>query len=209
MIRIVRLTMLAALAYSAHAQNTPAPVVPPVPAPVWVTISPESATVSVTLPAGATYRFGDAVNNLWSAPITVQVATTFSPVFFPSGVFPFSDPDPNTAKELDVLETADAQGVTITDLSTSPVAVTTQIVPALAAPPPAHTVTFTNFQNTAVGQTALLFAFANLPDQSGAGASVWEGTQMDIAIDGVTWTCSYGQNYTDQVYTLNCNPPTP
>jgi hypothetical protein len=63
MIRIVRLAILAALAtalvYSAHAQNTPAPVVPPVAAPVWITIAPESATTSVTIPAGATYRFGD------------------------------------------------------------------------------------------------------------------------------------------------------
>ena len=34
--------------------------------PVWTVITPESATTSVTLPAGATYRFGDPVNNKWA-----------------------------------------------------------------------------------------------------------------------------------------------
>ena len=43
-----------------HAQ-TPAPA-----APVWATVTPESSNVSVTLPAGATYRLGDYAHNKWS-----------------------------------------------------------------------------------------------------------------------------------------------
>jgi hypothetical protein len=71
--------------------------------PFWLAVANENPSVSVTLPAGATYRFGDYVNNVWSDPITLTTATTFSPVFMPAGVFPFSDPDPGVAKELDVL----------------------------------------------------------------------------------------------------------
>jgi hypothetical protein len=174
------------------------------PAPTWFTVAPESATTSVTLPAGATYRFGDTAHNLWSAPITVQAATTINPVSMAGdNPFPFADPDVGTVKELDVLEIADAQLVDVTDLTTE--TVTARIVPALATPPPAHTVVFTNFQNNATSQAALLFAFVNAPSQG--GARIWEGTQMDVTIDGVTWTCTYGQSYTDQTYTLNCNPP--
>ena len=71
--------------------------------PVWITVTSENPSVSVTLPAGATYRFGDYTNNQWSTPITLTTATTFSPVLWPAGVFPFPDPDPGVAKELDVL----------------------------------------------------------------------------------------------------------
>ena len=181
---------------------------PPPPAPVtltasvWVTVAVESQSTSVTLPAGATYRFGDTANNLWSAPVTVAVETTFSPVFFPAGVFPFADPDIGVTKELDVLETADAQLISVTNLSTDPVTVSSQIVPALAVPPPTHTITFTHFQINTTGQTALMFDFVNAP--AAGGARTWEGTQMDATIDGVIWTCTYGQTYTDQVYTLSC-----
>jgi hypothetical protein len=71
--------------------------------PVWITVANENQYVSVSLPAGATYRFGDFENNRWSTPITLTTATTFNPVYSPAGVFPFPDPDPNVAKELDVL----------------------------------------------------------------------------------------------------------
>ena len=71
--------------------------------PVWITLTSENPSVSVTLPAGATYRFGDYTDNQWSTPITLNTATTFDPVSWPAGVFPFPDPDPGVAKELDVL----------------------------------------------------------------------------------------------------------
>ncbi len=71
--------------------------------PVWITLTNENPSVSVTLPAGATYRFGDYANNRWSAPITLATDTTFNQVLWPAGVFPFPDPDSGVAKELDVL----------------------------------------------------------------------------------------------------------
>lgn len=94
--------------------------------PIWVTITQESYTVAVVLPAGASYRFGDYANNKWSDPITVTAATTISPVRWPDG-FTFADPDPGVAKELDILETPAPQTVTVTD---SGVVVAT-LVPAL------------------------------------------------------------------------------
>ena len=71
--------------------------------PVWISLTNENPYVSVSLPAGTTYRFGDYANNRWSTPITLTTATTFNQVLWPAGVFPFSDPDPGVAKELDVL----------------------------------------------------------------------------------------------------------
>jgi len=71
--------------------------------PVWITLTNENKSVSVALPTGATYRFGDYGNNRWSTPITLPNATTFNPVYWPAGVFPFTDPDSTVTKELDVL----------------------------------------------------------------------------------------------------------
>jgi hypothetical protein len=132
-----------------HAQVA---TVPSGQAPVWVMVAAESQAVSVVLPAGTTYRFGDTTNNVWSAPITVTEPTTFSPVFYPAGAFPFSDPDPGVAKELDVVETSAAQVVTVTNTSVSPATTVAQIVPGFAVPTSvpvtpgtAYTVTFSNF----------------------------------------------------------------
>jgi hypothetical protein len=202
------------LASATVASLTVPAIVQTAPSSNWYTLTPESATIAVLLPAGATYRFGDSANNRWSTPVTVTQATTFSPVFFPDNVFPFADPDPGSAKELDILETASAQSVAVTDLSTSPASVAAVSVPGLVAPvtvgvaPGAtYTLTFSNFAiapNTT--QNALMFAFVNAPASD--ANRTWEGTQMNVTIGGVTMVCSYGQTYTDGVFTLSCTVPT-
>jgi hypothetical protein len=179
----------------------------------WTTIAPESSGISVTLPAGTTYRLGDYKNNIWSAPITVSAKTTFSPLYFPSGQFPFSDPDYGTAKELDVLQTTASQSISVTNATVSPVSTIAQIVPSLTPPTTvpvlpgtSYNITFSNFSTPSVTPSnALMFAFVNAP--TNLANRTWEGTQMNLTIDGVTLVCSYGQNYTDQVFSLNCTVP--
>ena len=187
-----------------HAQTAPAPV--------WVTITSESLTTNVVLPAGATYRFGDYVNNKWSAPITVYAPTTLSPVSM-AGVnpFPFGDPDPGTVKELDVLETTAPQTVTVTNVATS--TTVAQVVPPLTpptsvpvAPGTSYTLTFSNFAIApGTPQNALMLALVNAPPST--GNQTWEGTQMNLTIDGVTLVCTYGQTYTNGVFSMTCTVP--
>lgn len=99
--------------------------------PTWYTVTQENSSIAVTLPAGTTYRFGDYTNNVWSAPVTVSQATTISPVSMGNGnPFPFSDPDPGTVKELDVVETSSTQSIVVTNLSNNTTAAL--VVPALA-----------------------------------------------------------------------------
>lgn len=43
----------------------------------------------------------------------------------------------------------------------------------------------------------------------GIAVRTWEGTQMNLVIDGATMLCSYGQAYTDDVFSLSCTVPTP
>ena len=188
-----------------YGQTTPA-----TPTPVWSTITSESTTVAVVLPAGATYRFGDSINNKWSAPITVDVPTTFSPVYLPDGVFPFSDPDPGTAKELDILEASTPQTVVVTNLAVSPATTVSLTVPPLVAPalipltPGAtYTLTLSNFV-IAPGspQNAPMVAVVNAPPSM--AYQTWQGTQMNLNIDGVTLICTPSQNSTGDAFNLNC-----
>jgi hypothetical protein len=170
----------------------------------------------VVLAAGTTYRFGDSIHNLWSVAITVDVATTISPVSMNGGnPFPFSDPDDGTVKELDVLQTAGAQTIAVTDLSVSPAATVSMIVPGLATPTAvpmtpgtAYTLTFSNFtvaSNTGLNPASV--AFVNSPPtQANRG---WEGTQLNLTIDGVTFVCTSGPSATDDSMTLTCTVPQP
>ena len=147
-----------------HGQTTPAPT------PVWATVSAESSTTSVTLPAGTTYRFGDYVNNKWSAPVTVYAATTISPISM-AGVdpFPFSDPDVGTVKELDVLDTTASQSITVANSAAG--TTVSQIVPSLTPPAvvpvtpgTSYTLTFSNFAIApGTPQNALMLALVNAP----------------------------------------------
>jgi hypothetical protein len=188
----------------------------PVQAPVWMMITSESSTMSVVLPAGTTYRFGDPANNRWSTPITVNAPTTFSPVYFPDGAFPFDDPDPGTVKELDVLETSSPQAITVTDSSVAPATTVSQIVPGLTAVPTsvpvtpgtAYTVTFSNFTiaQSAAPNTPMV-AFVNAPPTLANQA--WQGTQLNLTIDGVTLVCASGQGSTADAVTLSCTVPVP
>jgi hypothetical protein len=194
-----------------HGQTTPVPA-----GPVWATITPENANIAVTLPAGTTYRLGDYTNNRWSDSITVSSPTNISPVSMAgSNPFPFSDPDQGVVKELDVLETATPQTVSVTNLALSPAATVAQIVPPLVPPTAVpvtpgttYTLTFSNFATSpAAGQNALMLALVNAPSTN--ANRTWEGTQMNLTIDGVTLVCTYGQTYTDGVFSLSCTVPTP
>jgi len=184
------------------------------PVATWVTVTTENPTVSVTLPAGATYRFGDYANNRWSEPVTVTAPTTISPVSMSSGdPFPFSDPDYGAVKELDVIQTTTSQTVAVTNTSVSPATTVALIVPPTVPPasvpvPPgaSYTLTFSNFAiSPAAGPNALMIALVNAPATNANQA--WEGTQMNLTIDGVTLVCTYGQVYTDGVFTLSCTVP--
>jgi len=189
------------------------------PTSTWFTVTGESQNVSVTLPAGTTYRFGTAAcaaqNGAASwTQVTVSENTYISSVSMGGSTnpFPFSDPCYGTAKELDVLETAAAQTLTVNNSTATPATVA-MVVPSLAPPPVVnaapgsnHTLTFTNF-TVAPGssQNALMFAFVNQPANN--ANNTWEGTQMNLSIDGVTLVCSYGQTYTSGVFTLSCTVP--
>ena len=50
-----------------------------------------------------------------------------------------------------------------------------------------------------------MFAFVNAP--ANMANNTWEGTQMNLTFDGVTMVCTYGQTYTNEVFTLNCTVP--
>ena len=183
------------------------------PAPVWVTITQESQTVAVVLPAGATYRFGNAADNLWSAPITVTEPTTFSPVYYPAGVFPFPDPDVGKVKELDVMEIATPQTVQVTNLAASPATSVAMVVPGLAPPTTvpmtpgtAYTLTFSGLNIPAgSGQSAPMAAFVNAP--ASLAWDSWQATQLTLTVDGVTMVCTLGPSYSAQAFTLNCAVP--
>jgi len=183
--------------------------------PVWATITAENPSVSVTLPAGTTYRFGDYTNNKWSDPVTVTATTTINPVSMSSGnPFPFSDPDYGTVKELDVLETTASQTIAVTNLAASPATTISQIVPPVVPPtsvpvPPGttYTITLSNFATSpTAGQNALMLALVNAPTT--LANQSWQGTQMNLTIDGVTMVCTYGQTYTSGVFSLSCTVPT-
>ena len=143
--------------------------------PTWFPIAGENPNISVTLPAGTTYRWGTAscpvANNAatWTQ-VTVAQTTTIGPLTMAGSTasFGFADPCLGTAKELDVLETASVQSLSLTNSTATPATVA-MIVPSSApttvvnaAPGSNHTLTFTNF-SVAPGSTqnALMFACVN------------------------------------------------
>jgi hypothetical protein len=103
--------------------------------PVWFTVVPsasQAANLSVVMPAGTTYRFGDTKDNKWSAPITTTVSGPVSD--FDAGAL---DPDVGVAKELDIQEGTATIAVTIVNSTTG---TTTPVqVPALPVVPPVIT----------------------------------------------------------------------
>jgi hypothetical protein len=195
------------------------------PAQTWIAITQESQTAGVQMPAGTTYRFGTAncpagtvVNGValetatpeW-AVVTVSAPTTISPVsmgaVYSTGTnpFPFADPCSGTAKELDVLKTSAPQLIVTTDTSTGDSVQLT--VTALPVPPPSltggpHQVVLRDFHDDGGSSSALLLWAANQP-ASGA-TQTWGGTSFTLLIDGFPLTCSYGQTYTANVFSLTC-----
>lgn len=209
---------------AAPASAPPAPVATAPPSsPTWVTIAAEIPTLSVTLPAGTHYRFGTpscpagtvlpdgstlvAASPEWTE-VTVTAVTTISPVSMAGGdPFPFDDPCSGTLKELDVEQTALPQLVVMRNTATTIPTAPTMVVPPLAGALPVaagqHMLVFTNFSIAPNSpDNALMFAFVNQP--ADGGNRTWEGTQMDLLIDGVHLVCSYGQTYTDGVFSLSC-----
>jgi len=187
--------------------------------PTWFTVAHEDSAIAVTLPAGTTYRWGTptcagANNSATWTQYTVTAQTTISPLSNASvNPFPFADPCYGTAKELDVLETSTVQTVSVSNSSSGTPTTVAMVVPSIvpatvvsATPGSNHTLTFTNF-TVAPGssQNALMFAFVNQPANN--ANNIWEGTQMNLNIDGVVLTCSYGQTYTSGVFTLSCTVP--
>ncbi|MCU1253041.1 MAG: peptidase gametolysin [Edaphobacter sp.] len=114
---------------AAPAPVSPAPVQQSAQTGTWFTVIPaekQAQTLSVSVPAGTTYRFGDTKNNKWCTPVTISTATTVSD--WDAGP---EDCDPGTAKEMDILETSAAQTVKIIDSSVTPAVSTPKTVPAL------------------------------------------------------------------------------
>ena len=118
----------------------------------WQKVATEGTSTSpgtIVLPIGSTYRLGCATGN--SAPITVTKPTTLS-MFFPAGSFPFSDPCPGVAKELDLQLTASPQVLTVNG--------NTLTVAAKPLPPMLYTVTMT--ATMAVDPVTFKATFSNI-----------------------------------------------
>ena len=190
--------------------------VPMLHAQTWVVVAPESETISVALPAGATYRLGDTLNNKWSISVTVAAATVISPTDWPGGQYPFPDPDPGSGKELEVLETATVQAVTVTDTSVRPASVTVDAIPATAAaasipvgPGTTYIVTLSNISIVAGSVDALVFSpTSGLVPLGQLVGTLLSGIQRNLTIDGVTMLCSFGQTFTNGTSNLICAVPT-
>lgn len=120
--------LAALLVISAHAQT-------------WYPVAPESTSTTLTIPAGTTYQLGTASCAVtsaaaWSAPVTVTAATTFNPLDWTNGVFPFADPCNGTLKTFQVQEVAATQALTLNGASFTVPALAT-VVAAAACPLPA------------------------------------------------------------------------
>src|SRR6202041_283252 len=119
-------------------------------APVWFTLltpAQQSLSTTVGLPAGTTYRIGDTENNKWSTPVTTTAAVTV--VDYADGQDGrTADPDPGTAKEFDIQETATPQNVTVDGQSVTVPALPSSYACQLSGSPASIA-----FSNTTVGYT--------------------------------------------------------
>jgi hypothetical protein len=196
-------------------------VAPLLRAQVWVTVASESPTISVALPAGATYRLGNVNDGKWSASITISAATTINPTAFYDGQYSFPDPDPGVPKVLQVLEIATAQTVTLTDSSVTPAVVTTVTVPGTApvAPPPSiasipvppgqvYIVSLSNISIVPGSVDALVFnPTSGMVPLSQLIGTLLSGIQLSMTIDGITLNCSFGETFTSGASSLICVVP--
>jgi hypothetical protein len=183
-------------------------------AQTWFKVASESPTLSLSMPAGTTFRMGNAADNKWSLNQTPTGPTTVN-VYYPSmsGVFP--DPDPGQPKEIDILESAAARTVTLTDTSVSPAKVTSLTVPALAAgsyppitftPGTVYPVGFSKIVVIANSPAAALLDLVPIPPWEFYAALLQNFTST-FSLGGVTFNCTYGGAVTTTgMVNLNCVP---
>lgn len=190
--------LAAALVCSAHAQ-------------AWTLVAPESSSTTLTIPAGTTYKFGiddcPSAGDVpaFSMPITVAADTTFSPLNWPSGVFPFVDPCDGSVKSLYVFDTALPQTLILNGAAFLVPALPPPPAPVSIATPPGqiYAVTLSPIQ-TPPSTNPPWFGIVDLP-ASGANVT-FESTQFTLTIGGVALTCTYASR-SGAIYTLNCVVP--
>lgn len=214
------------LSLSAFGQSATAPV----PKQTWFKVATEGA--SITTSDSITYRFGTASgiadNNVdcaktscWSAPTVQSSQWTNFLVYFKS--FPFADPAPDVVKELDVLETATAQTVTVTPVGGLPIVLIVPADPALApsTPIPVLPSTTASFTPGSVYDVTV----SKLQPRPGSLAQVLlqrlpvsanvviggvlSGFSFDITVNGITLECLYGNADAAGNVMLSCIAPTP
>jgi hypothetical protein len=106
-------------------------VTPPAQTGTWFTVIPaekQAHTLSVSVPAGTTFRFLSS-NGKATTPVTTTATVTVSDWDDGLNGRPL-DPDPGTAKRMDILETATTQAVTVIDSSVTPAVSIPKTVPA-------------------------------------------------------------------------------
>jgi hypothetical protein len=137
----LKLAVVAALCLPAFAQTTQ------VTTQTWVTIVPErtkqqAVNLTVSLPAGTTFRFVSP-NGRATPAVTTPMALEVWDWDIGLDGRPL-DPDPTTAKSMQVLQIPTAQSVLLIDSSVTPAKTTSVTVPALPPPtPPAPTTIWT------------------------------------------------------------------
>jgi hypothetical protein len=170
----------------------------------------QALTLSVSLPAGTTYRIGDTANNKWCVA-TATAAVTL--VDYADGLNGrLADCDSGTPKEFDVLETVSTQTVTLTDASVTPAKVTTVPVPAL--PPPASyppvIVTPGNVVAMVYGSVTIIpgsplsqiIPLVNLPPFE-LMATVLQNLNFKLTFEGIVYDCTFAGTQTASV-SQNC-----
>lgn len=174
--------------------------VSPALAQTWFQIVPaESQTLSVTVPAGSTVRWGNPAANVWSPSFAYPAPANFTaycPDVANCAAADATDGLYGFVKAIYALETAAPQTFTLTDSSVSPAKVTTVVVPAL--PPTTYPpITFT----PNVSYTFTVSASSTSPR---AGA-----VTISIGSTSVPLNCQFGNTVmtgTTQAAVFTCIP---
>jgi hypothetical protein len=183
-------------------------------AQIWVKVASESPTLSLTLPTGTTYRMGNSADNRWSLNQAVSTQLMM-PVYYPIMSVAFQDPDPGRLKEVDILETAAMQTVTLSDTSISPMKVTVINIPPLTPVAPAsyppiiftagtvYPLAFTNISVIPNSPAAALFDLVPIPGWEFYAALLQNFTST-FSIGGVIFNCTYVSATTNGKVNVNC-----
>ena len=187
-------------------------------AQTWFKVANEGDTISTT--TNITYRFGAASGitvandgvaskdcsavSCWSA--TTTTTTPFNGLVTTYANFPFADPAYGLVKEVDVLETAYAQTVTVNGNAVT--------VPGLTPPKPytptftpgtVYTITFTNVAAITTSPAAGLLSTFNIPPYQFV-AGVLQNFTMTTTVGGVPFVCTFGAITAPGVISMNCIP---